>query len=169
MASRLKGFGLFLVLLVAASYAVYRDEQAFAIVALLLMIGVSFKQFSAPLVARITEFARRVDYAKFRDLELRSAEQRAELTRLEGLQLTVLQDVVLRNLEPELCGVLANLTTHERAPIELAHIQRLRELRNRGLITHDKPALSKSSEIWLTPLGKEVGDLLTKLKPDAEN
>jgi hypothetical protein len=162
MMQHLKDAGIFLLLLAAAGYGIYRGEQIFATIALILLIAVSYKHLARPFISRVQTFVGRVDYAKFRDLELRTNEQAAQIVRLEGLQLTVLQEIVLRNLEPEQCSVLANLSSRDRTPTKGARIERLRELRDRGLVEHDRLHLGESTEVWLTPLGKEVAELLRR-------
>jgi hypothetical protein len=159
---KLRNVGIFLLLLAAASYAIYRAEQTVAAIALILLIATSYRHLVKPFIARAEAFASRVDYAKFRDLELRSAQQAAELVKLEGLQLTLIQDVIIRNLEPELYGLLVNLTTHDKTQVDRSHIERLRQLRDHGLIEHDRERLRDSATVWLTPLGNEVAEILAR-------
>jgi hypothetical protein len=162
MASKAKTAAILLLLLAILSYAMYRDEQTVAGIALILLVATSYKHLVKPFIARAEAFAKRLDYAKFRDLELRAEQQAEELVRLEGLQLTLIQDVVLRNLEPDLYGLLVNLSHTEKVQIDRTHMDRLRQLRDRGLIEHDRQRLRDSGEVWLTSLGREVAEILAR-------
>jgi hypothetical protein len=162
MASKVKTSAVLLLLLAVLSYAMYRGEQTVAGISLVLLAAISYKHLVKPFIARAEAFARRLDYAKFRDLELRTEQHAAELVRLEGLQLTLIQDSVLRNLEPDLYGLLVNLSHNNKVRIDRSHIDRLRQLRDRGLIEHDRQRLRESEEVWLTPLGREVAEILAR-------
>jgi hypothetical protein len=165
---RLKHIGIFLLLLAATGYGLYRGEQIFATIALMLLLAVSYKHLARPFIRGVQAFVRRANNAKFRDLELHVEERAAEIARLEGLQLTILQDIVIRNLDSQQCATLANLSSRDRTPMKRAGIEGLRALRDRRLIEHDHPRLAESTEIWLTPLGKEVAALLRRPGTEAQ-
>lgn len=162
MISKVKSPAIFLLLLAILAYAMYRGEQTVAAIALILLVATSYKHFVRPFIARAEAFARRLDCAKFKDLELRADQQAAELVRLEGLQLTVIEDVVIRNLEPDLYALLVNLSVDNKTQIDKSHIDRLRQLRDRGLIEHDRQRLRDSQTVWLTSLGKQVAEILAQ-------
>ena len=168
MLSKIKDAGIFLLLLAIVAYAMYRSEQTIAGIALILLAVTSYKNMVKPFVARAEAFARRLDYAKFRDVELRADRQAAELERLDGLQLTLIQDSILRNLEPDLYGVLVNLNATNITRLDRSHIEHFRQLRDYGLLAHDQPRLRDSETIWLTPLGRQVAEVLAQpnKKPD---
>ena len=160
MISKAKPTAIFILLLAILSYAMYRSEQTVATIALILLIATSYRHFVKPFIARAEAFARRLDYAKFKDLELRADQQTAELVRLEGLQLTLIQDIVLRNLEPDLYTLLVNLSLNNKTQMDRSHIHRLRQLRDRGLVEHDRQRLRDSGTVWLTSLGRQVAEIL---------
>jgi len=162
MISKLKPAAIFLLLLAILAYAMYRGEQTVAGIALILLVATSYRHLVKTFIARAEAFARRLDYAKFRDLELRADQQEADLARLEGLQTTLVQDMLLRDLDPGLYGVLVNLSVKDKTQIDHSHIDRLRELRNRGLIEHDRPRLRDSETVWLTSLGRQVAEILAQ-------
>lgn len=162
MANNIKTAAIVLLLLGVLSYAMYRGEQTVAGIALILLAATSYKNLVKPFIARAEAFARRIDYAKFRDLELRADQQAEELVRLGGLQLSLIHNTVLRDLEPDLSGLLVNLSRTEKAPLDRSHIDHLRQLRDRGLVEHDRQRLRDSEEVWLTQLGKEVAEILAR-------
>jgi hypothetical protein len=49
------------------------------------------------------------------------------------------------------------------------HIDKLRQLRNRGLLLYDQGTLASSNEVWLSDLGKELAKALLESRKEPEN
>jgi hypothetical protein len=57
-------------------------------------------------------------------------------------------------------GLLLNVHSARRSKPSPAWLDRLRTLRDRGLLAYDGSTLASSSEVWLTPLGTNLAETL---------
>lgn len=74
--------------------------------------------------------------------------------------------MMLADLSPSHLGLLMQIRTDKDFRPTSAVMNKLRELRNRGLISHDKEFLADSSRAWLTSTGEVVADSLLAGLPE---
>jgi hypothetical protein len=121
-----------------------------------------YKHIVVKFIDLVAGFVGRVNYAKFKDLELQSIQRLEQLTQLEETTRTVAQDIILRGLSSDDLALLLAVNSVERMPITGNMAVKLGYLRDRGLVAHDEPRLRDSKHAWTTTFGKELTEVLTK-------
>ena len=151
----------FLLALSLCLVAIWREMQALAIVAFLLSVLAIHRRQSMLLFDQGMSLLSRTKQAKLGDLEVQIDNQKINLTeRLE--KSAVKTRILLDGLDSDHVGWLLTIHRHGRYEPPAAIKEKLRQLRNRGLLLHDSPSMQDAKLVWLSPLGEElVVNLLT--------
>ncbi len=159
----------FLIALSLCIVAIWREMQALAIVAFSVCVLTIYQRQSNLLFDLGTSLVSRTRQAKLGDLEIEINDRKINLT--EGIEKTADHlRILLDGLDGDHVGWL--LTIHKQgryeAPAATAIKDRLRQLRNRGLLFHDTASLQDARFVWLTPLGEELVSALLSVSPDLQ-
>jgi len=73
---------------------------------------------------------------------------------------SILTQLLLSNLDSDHIGLLILIHKQGKFKPKDAVKNKLRDLRSKGLLTHDKESMTQSEVVWLTELGTEVATIL---------
>jgi hypothetical protein len=147
--------------------AVWREMQILAIVALMAALAIVYKNQARLLFEETLVLLRRTKAAKFGNIEVQVNDKVVNITeRLEerAKHLRVLLD----GLDGDHIGWLLVVAKAGRYEPTNAAKEKMRPLRNRGLLTHDGPTMAKTSHVWLTTLGEELVKVLQLTTPELQ-
>lgn len=135
----------------ASGYSLWKGMPWPSIVALILLSGLLYRQYTRALINSCLAFIDSARIAKFGQFEIQSDRSLVDPSK------TDLRELMLKNLKPDELGLLFALYPDKRHPLSN---QKARDsvvaLRNRGWLAHDKAYLGDSDEIWLTPQARIV-------------
>lgn len=150
-----KDYVAFLCGVAVCGLGIYQGLQLVGIAGLVTVLCVLYK----PVLSRGANIALallgRASRAKYRDFEM-------DVSRTSLSVIADLPDLppwargVLSAMEPGHLGLLLAVSKAERMPISGGTQQSLRDLRNLGLIEHDRQSLSGSSYVWLNSAGRDL-------------
>ena len=158
--NKLKNVFAIIVLLGLCGYATWQKLQVVAIFAIVLLIGVLYKNLARKAIDIIFSLTRNTKQAKFGQLEINIEKKLAEYSQSAITQFAWM-NVILSRLSPEHIGLLLTIQREEKHNIINASKDKLRDLRSFGLLRHDSDSMEKSTEVWLTDLGNEIASTLT--------
>jgi hypothetical protein len=156
-----------MILSAVGAYAAWAKMQTLLIIVLVLILGLLYRPFVLQFTSLGTRFLTRVDVAKFKDLEIRAEKQIHSLDQVERAQVSIVQHLLLTEMDTQAVSLLVAIGHKGRAPFVGGTLPTVRYLRDRGLVEHDGPTLTESTEVWLSPSGRELVDALTKLRTPA--
>jgi hypothetical protein len=150
---------LWLVLGTACAFSLWQKLEWAAMCSMLLLCLVTFKDRTRHILELLQDFIASARMAKLGQFEIQVDRARVPVTSF--------REMMLADLSPSHLGLLMQISVEKNFRPTGAVMNKLRELRNRGLISHDKETLADSSRAWLTTTGEVVANtLLSGLKGD---
>ena len=151
----------FLISLTLCAYAAWKQMQILAIFSLIAALATLFIRKTKQIFEICLELLRYTTTAKLGKLEVKISKE------LEGISQKVVEkaawvQILLSRMSNEEVGLLLAISKVEKYPATGGLKDKFRSLRAKGLIQHDKPSMHESSEVWLSELGKEFAEALSK-------
>jgi hypothetical protein len=143
----------------SSSYATWQKLQIVAIVSIILLIGVLYKNLARKAIDIIFSLTKNTKQAKFGQLEINIEKKLAEYSKSAVTQ-SVWMNVILSKLDPEHLGLLLTIQKDGKHTAIKASKSKLRDLRALGLLRHNNETMEASTEVWLTELGNEIATTL---------
>lgn len=160
----LKDFVAFTLAAVVCGYAVRFGLQSVAIASMVVALCVLYK----PTASRAADIGigllGRTSRAKYGDFEM-EVERMVLGPLVESPNIPVWAKGLLSEMGARHLGLLLALAKSERVRVNPAVIGSLRELRNLGLIEHDRDSLAGSEFVWLTSAGRDLKSALSGHAP----
>lgn len=152
----LKNFFALMLLFALCGYATWQKMEILAIISMFSVLALLFKRRTLTMLNLTIELLKSAKQAKFGNLELQLDKKLQDISTLLVKRAAWIQ-ILLSQLSSDEIGLLLNTSKAKKLVITSDRMrEQLRILRNRGLILHDKPAISNSTQAWLSDLGKEL-------------
>jgi hypothetical protein len=147
-------------LLSLCAYSTWKEMQWISIISVLLLLGVLYQSPARQLKDLILQLIKNTKQAKIGDFELQIEEQISKFSK-EIINKSILTQTLLTNLSSDHIGQLLLLHKQGKTKLSSNSVKnKLRDLRSKGLVAHDKETMEKSEFVWLTPLGNELAEIL---------
>jgi hypothetical protein len=142
-------------------YAAWKQMQMLATVSLIAALATLFKNQTKQVLDICFEMMKSTTTAKLGKLEFQISKELENISKSVAERVAWVH-ILLSKMSNEEIGLLLAISKVEKYPATEALKNNLRSLRAKGLIQHDKSSMSKSSEVWLSELGKEFAEVLNK-------
>lgn len=165
--SRAKTAFAVFVLLVVLGCSIWQKLQVVAAIALVGVLALTYRDRAVRVVDFIVELIGSTRQAKYGALEIQLERRLKDFSELAIRKSAGLQ-ILLSNLDSEHLSLLLAISKagHYKPPGPAK--KKLRDLRNRGLLFHDGASLGESEDVWLSPLGVQLAELLMESPVAAE-
>jgi len=147
--------------------AIWREMQILAIVALVASLVVIYKRQAKLLFDEGLTLLSRTKTAKFGNIEVQVNDKTVNISERFEQQAMHFR-ILLDGLDGDHLGWLLTVSKAGRYEPTDAVREKLRPLRNRGLLTHDGPTMAKASYVSLTTLGEELARVLLLTTPELQ-
>lgn len=164
---KIRDIATFLLLLVITAYSIWQDRQTVASVAIVGILAIVYKQQLILLRNLLFDVAKSTKMAKFGEMEVQIGDKTFDNQKIQTFSL--LSQMLLRSTNSEEIGLLAEISKFETYPAHDSMKLRLRNLRDKGLITYNGTSLDSSTEIWVTDTGKNLLIELDCYTPNLKN
>jgi hypothetical protein len=154
-----------IVLLGLCGYSTWKGMQWVSILSIFLFLGVLYQGPANKLKELMLQLVKNTKQAKLGDFEVNIDEKISRLSK-DVLNKSVLTQLLLTNLNSDHIGLLILIHKQGKMKPLAATKDKLRDLRSKGLLAHDKETLGESELVWLTNLGSEVASLLLNSNKD---
>lgn len=159
----MKNFFAGIILIALCAYAAYREMQTLAIVSIVLLIGMMYRKHVLKGLEIAFDIARSARQAKFGEFELEIGRDDIENSIINHIYpQSDWVKAIISELDSDHLGLILTI---EKAG-KYSHLggikDKLRDLRSKGLLNHDKETMKDSREVWLTELGLEVARIISK-------
>jgi hypothetical protein len=157
----------FVASMIICGVAIWREMQILAIFAFLMSFLTVYRRHAKLVFDLGLSLLGRTTRAKLGDLELQIDDKVINLTeRLERKagDLRMLVD----GLNGDHIGWLINIHKVGKYEPSDAIKEKLRPLRNRGLLVHDSNSMHEAKYVWLTALGEELATVLLTTSPELD-
>ena len=157
--------GLVILGLVSAcGYSLWQKMQWPATLSMVLVVAILYKRHSLRLVESFFSLIEGSRVSKLGQVEFQPDPERFGVTEM------TVTEMMLADLTPRDVSVLMTVYYADRFHPRSDDVrQRLRKLRDKGWLEHDKRTLSESGEVWLTAAGKSVATALSLPSAVASN
>ncbi len=133
--------------------------QLLAIISLIMLLAILFKYQTKRIINIGLELLSSTKQAKIGKLELQIDKKLEDLSDRIVKQAGWVQ-ILLSQLESDGVGLLLAISKVDKFTATNALKEKLRSLRSRGLIQHNKATMADSTEVWLTKLGNDFVKIL---------
>lgn len=142
-------------LLVAVGvWGAVHEMQNVVILVTLIALMILFKRTTISFIQAAQRFARRLDSAKFKELELKATSRGLEA--ITSAETQRLQALLLADAEPDVLGLMLLLHQEGAQPVNDVNRRPATWLRDRSLLKHDAQTLHTSTSMKLTELGERL-------------
>jgi len=159
MKNRIRDIFAVTLLISLAGFSAYKGMQVLAIFSMLGILGVLYKRIMHDLIDIGFNLLRAMRQAKLGELEFQIEEKLKDFSNLAAKNATWVP-IVLSQLSSEHIGLLMSIHKAGKYGPSGAAKRKLRDLRARGLVAHNRATMADSTEVWLSPLGNELVNVL---------
>lgn len=144
-----------LIALAVCGVALWQKMEIATVTSLVVVTLLLYKRKVQEALEIGLELLRRTKSAKVWDVELTMAERLKDYSKLLEHQAEWVR-LTLSDLNSEHISTLLAVNKVEKYQVAGAKVNNMRVLRDRGLLQHNAPELGRSTEVWLSPLGKDL-------------
>lgn len=151
-----------LILLILCGYATWKGMETLSIITIALFLGILYVEKVKMIFELFISLGRQTQQAKIGNFEL-SVGNTFKKTILENINSD--KDWVksiISDLTPTHLGILLAINKANELKCHGSIKNTLRDLRDKGLINHNKNSITKADKVWLSDTGKELMDEITK-------
>ena len=148
----LKTMLLWVALAAVCAASLWQKMEWTAIASIFFLCLVTYRHRTVQVLEWIENFLASARLAKLGQFEIQVDRAKVPVTSF--------REMMLADLSPSHLGLLVQIRTETDFAPSGAIMNKLRELRSRGLLRHDKESLGDSRRVWLTPAGEAVADSL---------
>jgi hypothetical protein len=156
----------FIILVILCAYAAWKEMQTLATVCIFLILCILYIELVNKAFNIVFSLAKQTKQAKFRNFEF-------QLTDIN-------KQVIMDCIEPDkkwAKAIISDLNATHIALLLAIHKEgslkcsdqiknNLRDLRDKGLLEHDKDSIKNSDIVWLSDLGNELAGTIANLSDD---
>jgi DNA integrity scanning protein DisA with diadenylate cyclase activity len=139
--------------------AIFQKMETLAITSMVFVGVIIFKHRVLMFITIILELLNKTKIAKVGDLELTVEQKEKDFSKTLKQQDEWVR-VVLADLTSEQIGMLIVISKTGVYKIKAREKDSLRILRAHGLVFHNAPTMTESTEVWLSEFGKEIAERL---------
>ena len=154
---RAKHLGVITGLAALLCYALYVKMEVLSLCSTVLLLCCIYKDKSELVFRRLLFLVQQANKAKFGKLEVDLAASTVVKVRGEH---PAWAHIILSQLQPEHIGLLMLIGRVEDFEVHDANRGLVRGYRSHGLVAHDGGSITKATVAWLTPLGRELYNIL---------